>query len=160
MRKPILSALAIGSASLVAAAAHAQIAPGEYVGSVQYQNICSNGGQGSSATPARLTVSSGEALSYLFTIVYAAGVTQGGDPIPQGGYAITKVDTDGSWSAKNVLYGGGYNGYSTQAGTWTQTFTTNGNVVTATGTFDIVVKGTVVCSEPTTASFILAPKGY
>jgi len=160
MRKPTTLTLVIGSACLIAVAAHAQIAPGDYIGSVQYQNLCSNSGQGSSASPARLTVSSSGALSYLFTIIYAAGTNGSGQPINQGGFAITKVDPNGSWTAKNVLYGGGYDGYSTQAGTWAQTFTTNGPVVTATGTFDIVVKGTVICSEPTSASFILAPKGY
>ncbi len=31
-----------------------------------------------------------------------------------------------------MIYGGGYDGYSTQAGTWTQTFTTSDGVVSAT----------------------------
>jgi hypothetical protein len=127
---------------------------------VRRQYICSNGGQGSSAIPARLTVSSRGALTYLFTDIYAVGTSASGDPISQGGYSLTKVDPNGSWTSQNMLYGGGYNGYSTQAGKWSQTFTTSGGVVSATGTFDVVVSGQVVCSEPTSAVFIVAPTGY
>jgi hypothetical protein len=160
MTRSATVALILAPLCMTAVVAHAQIAPGTYIGSVEYQNLCSNSGQGSSAAPARLTVSARGALTYLFTTIYSAGTNSGGQPISQGGYALTKVDPNGNWSAQNLLYGGGYDGYSTQAGKWTQTFTTSGGVVSATGTFDIVVSGQVVCTEPTSAVFIAAPNGY
>jgi hypothetical protein len=159
MKNHLTLALAVAPLCMLAVAADAQVAPGIYIGSVEYQNVCSNGGQGSSASPARLTVSNRGALTYLFTTIYSSAPGAQGQPISEGGFSLTNVDPNGHWSAQNLIYGGGYNGYSTQAGTWTQTFTTSDGVVSATGTFDIVVSGQVVCSEPTSAVFIAAPKG-
>lgn len=144
-------------ACMAAVAVQAQIAPGFYVGSVQRNNLCSNGGHGFDAQPAHLLVSASGQLNYALTGVYAAGKTQAGVPISQGGISILKVDSTGNWTSQTASYIAGVsNGYSTNSGTWIQTFTTDPQtgVVTATGTFDIVNNGVVVCSEPTDSTFL------
>ncbi len=144
---------------LAALPASAQVAAGSYVGSVEFQNICSNSGQGSDSSPVQLSVASNGVQTYLFTNIYAAGSTGSGTPVTQGGYSLIKLTTEGKWSSEILVYGAGYNGASTQTGTWTQTFTTSGGIVTGTGTFDIIVGGQVVCSEPTSSVFMMTPKG-
>jgi hypothetical protein len=155
-----LLVIGIAVSCLAAGTARAQVAAGTYVGSVNFQNICSNNGQGSSSVPMRLTVASNGSLEYLETIIYSAGVNAGGQAISQGGYSVIKVAPSGNWSSQNLVYGGQYTGYSTQGGTWGQSFSTSGGVVSATGTFDVIQGGQVVCSEPTSAVFIKAPSGY
>lgn len=155
MRTSLITTTAF--ACMAALAAHAQVAPGLYVGSVQRNNLCANGGQGFSAAPARLVVAASGNLTFVLTESYAAGSTKNGQPISQGGTSIIRVDPNGSWTSQDAVYLAGVsNGYSSLSGTWSQTFTTDPHtgVVSETGTFDVVNNGVVVCSEPTNATFL------
>jgi hypothetical protein len=146
-----------------ASGAHAQLVAGQiYGGSVQYNNVCSNGGVGFYSEPVRVIAAKNGDANYLFTNVTSGSTDSQGNPIPEGGISLLIFTAHKNlWTSQGAIYTNTYDGYSVQNGSWPQTFTNGtGGVVTATGTFNIFDSGGhIVCTEPTNATFIPLPKG-
>jgi len=148
---------------VAASSAHAQLVAGQvYGGSVQFNNVCSNGGMGFYSQPFRVTVARNGDAQYLFTNITSGGTDNQGNAIPQGGISVLAFQAHKNlWISQGAIYTNTYNGYTVQNGSWLQSFTNGtGGVVTSTGTFNIFdSNGNIVCTEPTNATFIPLPKG-